>query len=281
MALKTIENPGGWISLEPLPTQEELDRLYTSEFYEDQKPDYLQKMKSEEFYWRKIVYSRRLEIIQKLLNINYMDDPQGSILDIGSSGGWFLEYFQDHEWRVLGLEPSPTAKRWAEQNDVVTIQGTFQGFISPYEWDVIHCSQVLEHILDPTSFLEKAKILLKPNGLLVLEIPNDFNRLQLLSDNQYWVHLHHLHYFSQSSALKLLRDCGFECLKIDASFPMEIFWLMGFDYRNNDLIGRLCHQWRMRIEESLGDRILFDTYEILAERGLGRTLTFYCKIAVE
>ena len=36
-----------------------------------------------------------------------------------------------------------------------------------------------------------------------------------------------------------------------ATFPMEFFLMMGDDYLDNDLVGRICHEKRMSFEMNL------------------------------
>ena len=46
------------------------------------------------------------------------------------------------------------------------------------KFDVIHMSEVLEHVPDPIDTLRITYTLLKPGGLLCLSVPNDYNPFQ-------------------------------------------------------------------------------------------------------
>ena len=60
-----------------------------------------------------------------------------------------------------------------------------------------------------------------------------------------------------------------------ASFPIEMFLLMGEDYVGHPEVGRACHERRMAFERALIDASRIDElarlYRALAAAGLGRT----------
>ena len=81
--------------------------------------------------------------------------------------------------------------------------------------------------------------------------------------------------FDIASLRRLLERCGFEVLHEEASFPIDLFLLMGDDYVGNDALGRACHGRRMAFERNL-DRagmgaLKRELYRRLAGLGLGRT----------
>ena len=74
---------------------------------------------------------------------------------------------------------------------------------------------VLEHLYDPASYLEAAHRLLKPEGRLIVQVPNA-GCWQFLLLGELWNGLdvpRHLIDFRVSDLDKLLGDCGFEVLR--------------------------------------------------------------------
>ena len=147
-------------------------------------------------------------------------------------------------------------------------------------FDAIHMALVLEHVREPHDFLTRALSLLKPGGAMWVEVPNDFNRFQdvivtALDKPRWWiVPEHHLNYFNFDSLSTLLKRCGAEEVSRSASFPMEIFVLMGMDYIGNDEIGSKAHAHRMAFEKKMlahDSDTLAHFYGALARAGLGRT----------
>lgn len=57
---------------------------------------------------------------------------------------------------------------------------------------------------------------------------------------------HHINYLDYSSLLALLKKAGFNVLKEGASFPMELFLLMGKRYVGADEIGRKLYGLRRK-----------------------------------
>ena len=112
----------------------------------------------------------------------------------------------------------------------------------------------------PNETLKLCKGLLKPSGMIYIEVPNDFNGLQAelvkKGTDQWWVSVpDHVNYFTFGSLEKLLASLGFETALSTTGFPMEMFLLMGDNYLGNDELGSVCHQKRMNFELGISDEI--------------------------
>ena len=83
-------------------------------------------------------------------------------------------------WEVFGIEPSQIAAKHAENKGLSIIEDFFQNmdFSSLGKFDVIHMKNLLEHTSSPVKILEKCKSILSDQGILIIEVPNDFNPLQ-------------------------------------------------------------------------------------------------------
>lgn len=266
----------GFTHITPLPDPAEQIRFYREKFYTTEKTDYLDNAKTDRD-WLISTYNERFDIFESLLPArNY------HLLDIGCGPGFFLSAGKERGWNVLGIEPSPQAAEFARSHGVQVIEGFFDATtaaaIGPQ--DVVHMSQVLEHIANPAELLRQAHTLLTSNGLICISVPNDFNPLQLALQkfNQldpWWVVPdHHLNYFSFDTLEALLRREGFEPVQRDASFPLELFALMGDDYISNPELGSIIHSKRKQLEFTL-DKTGFNNtkralFSALAMAGLGR-----------
>ena len=157
----------------------------------------------------------------------------------------------------------------------------------PYgPFDIIHASMVLEHVPDPIAFIEDMKKLLKPNGVIAIFCPNDYNPLQEILQKKlkfkpWWVvPTHHLNYFDSVSMRKLLSKTGFEVMESLSTFPMEFFLLSGDNYLGNHSFGRKCHFRRKKFELSLlenNPHLLNNLYASLAKQGVGREFFIIAK----
>ena len=266
----------GFRHIDPIPTPEELERVYRHDYYSTEKPLYLERYR-EDLAWWNLVYSERYDTFEAEL-------PAGRrrILDVGSGPGFFLLQGKERGWDTLGIEPSRQSAEHSRGLGLAIreefLDESLAGELGLF--DVVHLSLVLEHIPDPAAMIELARRLLAPGGLLLVVVPNDYNPFQealreACDVSPWWVAPpHHVNYFDFDSLAVLLARCGFEVLRRDATFPIDMFLLMGDNYLGNDELGRACHARRMRFEMNLDKagkgEVKRRLYGALAELGLGR-----------
>ena len=262
----------------PLPSEEELREVYRHEYYLREKPDYLARVAEDAAWWRE-VWDDRYAVFESEL-------PAGRrrVLDVGSGPGSFLARGLERGWQALGIEPATRAAEQARALGLTVVDG----FLTPElarelpRFDVVHMSEVLEHVPDPRSTLALAHALLASGGLVCVSVPNDYNPLQralraVRGFAPWWLAPpHHLNYFDFDALGSLLERAGFDVLQRTTSFPMELFLMLGEDYVADERTGRACHAKRMAFEKTLSDAGLTPLrralYAKLAELGLGRLI---------
>ena len=268
----------------PLPTSEELNTVYSHEYYTQEKPFYIESYLEDKSWWDS-VYKSRYEILEK-----HLGKRKRRILDVGSGPGLFLLMGKQRGWDVKGVEPSTKAAKYSRTTlalDVDEIFLTTETAASLGTFDAVNMGEVLEHLPDPTGMLEIANGLLNKNGLLCLVVPNDFNPFQIilrdhLGFKPWWVAPpHHLNYFNQESLRGLVERAGFKVLHIANTFPIDMFLLMGENYIGNDDIGRKCHAFRMNFEQAIigsgANELMSKMYSALGEIGVGREIVMYAQ----
>jgi len=257
----------------PIPTDEELEKLYAAEFYSAKKKNYFKDSEADLEWWRE-VYGNHFELIKKWTK-------KRKLLDIGSGPGYFIKSGQDCGFEVTGLEPSIEAVRYAKKLGVKVINDFFssQTVKKLGRFDIVSMNLVLEHIPDPETFLKNVNQILKPGGILFIISPNDYNPFQnILKEKMkfdpWWVSpMQHINYFNFDSITKLLKKVGFKKLDASATYPMELFLLSGENYVGKRSLGRKCHSKRKNLEINLlqNNPDLFNHfYHSLAKNGLGR-----------
>lgn len=237
----------------PLPTLDELGEYYAYHFYSKQKPDYLSKMDDEADYWL-TMYDWRLKNIFK-----HTSSKNNKVLDVGSSGGFFLEAARRLGSDVYGIEPSLQAAEYCQRkfNIKVSTEVYEKSHFDNGMFDVIHLSLVLEHLLDPFHFIKWASEKLKKNGILVIEAPHEFNKLQnhlvntLNYPHWYFSYPDHINYFSRDQLKNFVTKDHFNLLDQFATYPMEMFVLHGVDYLKEPTQGKTAHFQRMNFELGL------------------------------
>ena len=273
-----------FIHIIPLPTSAELQDYYEKQFYEDSKPDYFIRA-AEDRLWLNIGYDTKLDMIEDSVKTSSrLKKQQLRILDVGSGPGHFLLRAKERGWAAVGLEASPAAVEYSRGIGVEVHHGFF---FEEDEWglgdfDAIHMQHVLEHVSNPVATLQALHGLLKPSGVLCLEVPNDFSPIQELLFKSmefpaWWVAPpEHLNYFSKSSLDTVLRECLYDPVAWTTAFPIELALVLGFNYVADSAVGRQVHEFRKSLELSLVAHgradILRHVYDSLLSAGLGRQL---------
>jgi len=142
----------------------------------------------------------------------------GQLLDIGCSTGEFIRAMRDwYHWEVTGVEIDPKAAQIGKAiYDLNIIAGDYEDIILPdNSYDVITLWDVLEHLPQPDQTLRKVRALLKPDGILVIRIPNA-DSWDAMMFNQYWAGYdppRHMYVFRKQTLKNLLTLNGFRVKK--------------------------------------------------------------------
>lgn len=266
----------GFAHATPLPSPWESARIYSSEYYATEKPDYFKRYEEDRTWWR-LTYDRFLCRLETLLPVD-----RRTLLEIGSGPGLFLERAVERGWLGIGIEPARQAVAHSRNLGLDVREGMFDADSARLlgHYDAIHLHNVLEHVPDPAALLALAAGSLNAGGVISVVVPNDFNALQRAAVAAagiapWWLAPpHHLNYFSFASLERLLVRLGFTVAGRTATFPMELFLLMGDDYTVNSELGRTLHARRKRLEQALndaGEQASLDAlYDAMAATGLGR-----------
>ena len=99
----------GFAHIIPIPTEEELETIYSHEYYDEEKPLYIDSY-IEDQEWHDAVNSRRYDIFEQHITTKHR-----KILDIGSGPGLFLKYGKERGWNVQGIEPSQKAYEYSSK----------------------------------------------------------------------------------------------------------------------------------------------------------------------
>ena len=117
-----------------------------------------------------LVSDGRIQFWKETIN-RYLSDDDKTALEIGCAEASLLIELENCGWKTIGLEPdSEVAKVVRERTGLDIRQGVFpEGDFS--NLDLIVACDVLEHITEPRSFLEEAWKALKPDGILLVQLP--------------------------------------------------------------------------------------------------------------
>lgn len=199
----------------PQPKNENLPQYYKSE-------DYISHTDAKRNLFENVYHLvRYFALKQKLKLINTFSVSQKSLLDVGCGTGDFLKTAKNDGWQVIGVEPNSKARQLANQknnNQVFDVDAMKQ--FDDHSFDVITLWHVLEHLPNLEVEIKKLDRLLKPNGRLVIAVPN-FNSYDAKHYKQFWAAYdvpRHLWHFSQKAISKLFLKVD---LTVEKTLPLK------------------------------------------------------------
>jgi ubiquinone/menaquinone biosynthesis C-methylase UbiE len=152
--------------------------------------------------------------------INSFKTADKNLLDVGCGTGDFLLICKNSGWTVTGVEPNVKAKIAAENKlkgkSDSEIYSEINQLKSEAQFDVITLWHVLEHVPNLEAYISTLKKLLKPNGVLIVAVPN-FKSYDASYYKQFWAAFdvpRHLWHFSKKSIHLLFEKHEMSVVKI-------------------------------------------------------------------
>lgn len=139
-------------------------------------------------------------------------DGRSFVVELASNDGYLLKNYVENGIRCLGIDPAEGPARAAEKVGVPTLCEFFNEALARRLADegkcadVIHANNVLAHVADSKGFVEGIHILLKDDGVAVIEVPY----VKELIDRCEFDTIYHQHlcYFSVTSLDRMFRRHG-------------------------------------------------------------------------
>jgi len=197
----------GFVFQTPRMTETELQEFYAVEYrrsYQGKAEPVAKDVAVQEQRARSLS-----EFIRPYMTSSNLGNEDALFLDIGCSAGKLMECFaRTFSWRVVGVEPGD-AYRQEDQHRGLDVYASLEGLklSGQYPCDLVSLIHVLEHLPSPVPYLVQLRQeLLKPNGWLLLEVPN------LYAHDSFEVA--HLSSFSIHTLVQTLKQAGFEIVAL-------------------------------------------------------------------
>jgi len=174
----------------PIPTIDKIGEFYKAESYISHSSTTKGLVNKLYQFVRKHTLKQKVKLVKRVGKGN-------AVLDIGSGTGHFLNACTQANLSILGLEPDADARAFASKNFGVNIKPLSELHnLENNSRDVITMWHVLEHVYDLRKDLDKITKILKPDGTLIVAVPNR-NSFDAKHYKEFWaaydlpIHLYH------------------------------------------------------------------------------------------
>ena len=144
------------------------------------------------------------------------------ILDIGCNDGT-IRNFLSEDIEYFGVDIDNKLIQQLQQKKIKAKQADLNNEQLPFQFerfDYILMLDIIEHVINPQELLQQAKQRLKPEGKIIITLPNDYhilNKLRFLFNRHLtenpFAPFGHLHYFPIKTGENFLKGNGFKILR--------------------------------------------------------------------
>lgn len=213
----------------PQPSLDQLPSYYESD-------DYISHTDGKRTFFEKLYHFIKGIALRNKLNLIQSLSPKGVLLDIGAGTGEFLLTCKNAGWQVVGFEPSDKASAIARKKGIPI--ETDLASLPDHSFDIITMWHVLEHVPDLNQQLNELKRLVKPEGILIIAVPN-FNSFDAKIYQEHWAAYDvpiHLWHFSKTAIQKLFDSKNIELKKVvPMKFDSFYVSLLSEKYKNGKM----------------------------------------------
>jgi SAM-dependent methyltransferase len=201
--------------------------------------------------------------VEKILKSNHL--TPGSVVEVGCGAGGILAAMQASmpQAQYFGYEIAPSAASFWEAYKDKPIAFKVEDFLTTTtrRFDALLLLDVVEHLPNPYEFLPALK---SRADYFVFHFPLDLSAVSVLREKPL-LHVRdkvgHIHYFTKSLALSLLRECGYQVM--DWSYTGAAFNAPQSNWKTR--LARLPRRITFALNRDWGVRLLGgDTLMVLA-----------------
>jgi SAM-dependent methyltransferase len=187
--------------------------------------------------------SKYSQVVKSLEAVSQKQEKTLRVLDIGAGIGEVLSVFNDNGHNCEAIEVNPSAIEHLKNIGINVFEDSFYNYKSNEKFDVIMAWGIIEHVTNPTLFLEKVYSLLNTSGVFVSEVPHaqsllvDYCRktgkdpLRILQGEQ------HIILYSNEAYIDLHKNSGLKLLKVQTN-GLDFSTIIGINDKvlNQDIV---------------------------------------------
>jgi len=211
------------VFMNPGPTEEIVADLYANS--------------SNYAYWADVIYPTTRDVRRKTLHkdralfaLNAVgkiaSDSEFRVLELGAGTGDSMAVLREEaDFEILGyaIEPNPSMWESLKANGLNIVTDFDQ--LAGQEFDLIVAYEVMEHILDPRSFVKKYSELLSDRGSFLFSTPNAHSlEVQILRDKSTTLDIEHISVLTPAAIHSISAFAGLEVVEITTpgNFDLEL-----------------------------------------------------------
>ncbi|MDH5717533.1 MAG: class I SAM-dependent methyltransferase [Spirochaetia bacterium] len=198
--------------INPIPDSKETRKLYQKEYFQKRSD------RGYNNYESTAVKKTIIRTVEKNLNdLNFysweklMPDKNKLSLDIGCAAGYFVEYLKNRNWQAEGIDIASQMTNAAKKKQLTIYNADFLKKKFPsLKYNLVTLWASIEHLENPSAFLNKINKILKPNGKLYLSTCHLGFFARIKKKN--WRYLNvpeHIWFFTRKSLKELAKTNGF------------------------------------------------------------------------
>ena len=223
---------------DPAPSKEAIAPYYNF-------PSYISHTDTKEGLVNKMYHKVRNHTLTQKTNWvqSLFTGHKGQLLEVGAGTGAFADSMSKKGWKVIALEPDASSRQKALDNynlNILPIEELFH--LEPAKYEVITLWHVLEHVHDLNAYMKIFHSLLKPNGRLIIAVPN-YTSYDAGYYKKYWAaydvprHLYHfsplsMHYLAKKHKMSIIQ-------KLPMWFDSFYVSLLSEKYKQSGMIGMI------------------------------------------
>ncbi len=137
-----------------------------------------------------------------------------SVMDFGAGTGAFLEVISETASATYAIEADPMMRAKLSKHHAKVYEGLEDAICDGLQVDIVVCFDVLEHLTEPLSYVERIGTILRTGGIFVIGVPNKDDYYKELVGNykRQFYHLEHLWYYSLDSLKLIASSSGYTTL---------------------------------------------------------------------
>jgi len=212
-----IDNETELLVTSPQPEVSDIGKYYESEEYNSHSAE------AKSIFDKVYEFVKTINLKSKYSVITKHQTPNAkhqTVLDIGCGAGDFLSFCKNKGWEVSGVEPTEKAREISETKLGIKISSNSSlNHFEDSSFDVVTMWHVLEHRYDIMETVSELKRIVKPNGLIVIALPN-YKSYDAKFYKQYWAAYdvpRHLFHFTKKTIEILFAKND---LKLTKVYPM-------------------------------------------------------------